>query len=66
MTRIPALASVGYDPEMRILEIEFRSGRVYEYYNIEEDMYKALLSSSSHGSYFCSHIRNGGYWERVE
>jgi hypothetical protein len=70
MTRIPVtssvLASVGYDPLRWILELEFHSGRVYEYYNISLGIYNGLLSAPSHGRYFCCHIRRDGYFERVE
>jgi hypothetical protein len=60
------LASVGYDPMTWILELEFHSGRVYEYYNIPQKVYTDLLSAPSHGRFFCHNIRGQGYCERVE
>jgi hypothetical protein len=70
MTRIPVtssvLASVGYDPLTWILELEFHSGRVYEYYNISQGAYNALMSAPSHGRYFCENIRRDSYWDREE
>ncbi len=65
MKRIPVessnLASVGYDPTSKVLEIEFKTARIYEYYDVPQDEYDGLMVASSHGSYFYHNIRNGGY-----
>ncbi len=55
------LASVGYDPEMRTLEIEFLNGGVYQYSNVPAHVHSSLMSASSHGSYFAAYIKKGGY-----
>ena len=38
MKRVPVsssnLASVGYDPELRVLEVEFHNHTVYQYRNV--------------------------------
>ena len=52
------LASVGYDPISRVLEIAFHSGGVYQYSNVPESIYQGLLSASSKGTYFNSHIKD--------
>lgn len=65
MNRTPVsssnLASVGYDPEHEILEIEFRTGSVYQYFDVPVHIYEGLMHASSHGSYFDAHIKKGGY-----
>jgi hypothetical protein len=65
MNRTPVsssnLASVGYDAENMVLEIEFHSGGIYQYFNVPESKYEALLKADSHGKYFDVHIKNGGY-----
>lgn len=62
MQRIPVpssnLAAIGYDPDTEILEVEFLNGSVYEYKNVPQVVYDELMSSSSHGTYFNSQIRN--------
>jgi hypothetical protein len=55
------LKSVGYDPDTRTLEIEFHSGGIYQYSGVPEAVYSGLMSASSHGSYFDSHIKKAGY-----
>lgn len=60
MNRIPVkssnLRSVGFDPNVKILEIEFTNGGVYEYYNVPESVYRELMAASSHGKYFHANI----------
>lgn len=51
------LVSVGYDPETQTLEIEFKEGRVYQYYKVPVEIYQGLMAAGSKGSYFYSHIR---------
>ncbi|HKH46838.1 MAG TPA: KTSC domain-containing protein [Thermoanaerobaculia bacterium] len=52
-----AIASVGYDPKRGTLEVEFRSGNVYRYLNVPEEVYQDLLQAKSKGRYFGSSIR---------
>jgi hypothetical protein len=53
-----AIASVGYDPELKTLEIEFLSGNVYQYLDVPASTYKALLKADSLGQYFNAEIIN--------
>lgn len=55
------LASVGYDAENQILEIEFNHGGVYQYYNVPKSIYGGLMNASSHGQYFDRKIEKAGY-----
>jgi KTSC domain len=41
------LASVGYEREHRVLEIEFRNGRVYEYFEVPEGVYGGIDGNQS-------------------
>jgi len=52
------LASVGYDAPSRTLEIEFRNGRVYQYFDVPQEVYEGLLSADSVGRYFIAQIRD--------
>lgn len=49
--------SVGYDAEDMTLEIEFTSGKVYQYFDVPEESYSELIKASSVGSYFIAHIK---------
>ena len=55
------LKSIGYDPTTRTLEIEFLNGGLCQYSGIPDSVYQGLISASSHGQYFDSYIKKGGY-----
>lgn len=52
------LTSVGYNADSQTLEIEFKSGGIYQYFNIPEGVYSALINANSHGKYFNQNIRD--------
>lgn len=49
------IASIGY--EDGTLHIRFHSGGLYAYFDVPEFLYVELLSASSKGRYFHSHIK---------
>ncbi len=59
------LRSVGYDPVNSVLEIEFNSGGVYQYFNVPASVYQALMSASSHGTYFHANIKDRYRYSRI-
>jgi hypothetical protein len=59
------LESIGYDPETEILKIKFLNSSVYEYKNVSQVIYDALMNAPSHGSYFNREIRNNFPYEKV-
>lgn len=60
--RIPVassnIASVGYNAEKQILEIEFQHGAIYQYIEVPIDIYEELMSAASMGSYFMYNVKN--------
>jgi hypothetical protein len=65
MDRIPVsssnLRSIGYDSNEEILEIEFHSGGIYQYFGVPLSRYEGLINASSKGSYFDGYIKKAGY-----
>jgi hypothetical protein len=59
------IRSIGYNPNSQTLEIEFHNSGVYQYFNVPESVYKALMSVSSHGSFFHQHIKNQYQWTKM-
>jgi KTSC domain len=55
------LKAIGYDPETRTLEVEFLNGGLYSYSGVPAAIHASLMSASSHGSYFDTHVKKGGY-----
>jgi len=55
------IRSIGYDASARVLEVEFNNGTVYQYYDVPEELYDGLMAAESHGKFFASYIKKGGY-----
>lgn len=53
-----AIASVGYEPKDRLLEVEFSSGKVYRYFDVPPDAFSKLLTAPSKGAWFNQQIRD--------
>lgn len=56
-----ALRSVGYDPLLRILEIEFASGAVYRYADVPAWLHADLMRAPSPGEFFAAQVRDAGF-----
>jgi len=48
---------VGYDDSIKILEIEFHSGLVYQYSGVPAKIFKDLMHSDEIGKYFSDKVR---------
>ena len=55
-----AVLSAGYDAESQVLELEFKSGRVYRYRGVPQGTYDFLLRSPSKGG-FVNRMIDGRY-----
>ena len=60
------LKSVGYDEPMKILEIEFHHGGVYQYFGVPKKIYDGLMKSVlSHEQYHTRYIKNRYRHEKI-
>ena len=51
------LATVSYDDGRELLQLEFCSRAVYQYFSVPAAVYQSLLEASSRGHYFNQAIR---------
>lgn len=51
------LATVAYDEARELLQLEFRSRAIYQYFGVPAAVHAALLCAPSKGSYFNRVIR---------
>lgn len=51
------VASYGYDPGRRILEVAFHNGGTYRYLDVAPDVYHGLSLAQSVGSYLHHHVK---------
>jgi hypothetical protein len=61
-----AISSVGYDEESSMLEVEFSSGAVYDYFEVPKRVYRDLLKAPSKGSFVSRRVRDRYPFERRE
>jgi hypothetical protein len=59
------IVSVGYDASMETLEIEFKNGGIYQYYNVPETVYRQLMEATSKGQFFQTYVRDAFPYSRV-
>ena len=50
------LKAIGYDDNNAILEIEFKNGSAYEYYDVPQYEYDGFMSADSKGKYANANI----------
>jgi hypothetical protein len=62
MIRVPVnstnILSIGYDQTSQMLEVEFKTKRVYRYSNVPPHVYAGLMKAASHGKYLQTRIAN--------
>ena len=57
--------SIGYDSPTQTLEIEFGSGRVYQYYGVPADLHERIMQAPSKGRFFNTYIKDHYAYSRV-
>lgn len=61
MNRWPVQSSnikaIGHDPQTNTMDVEFSSGKVYRYSEVNADEHMALIRAKSVGSHFANVIR---------
>lgn len=59
------IASVGYDSTSATLEVEFKDGSVYQYFDVPAHEAEGLVNAGSVGSYLAAHIKGVYRYARV-
>ncbi|MCC7206843.1 MAG: KTSC domain-containing protein [Anaerolineae bacterium] len=57
------IEAIGYS---RVLEIHFESGRIYQYYDVPDDIFDAMLNAPSKGKFFNQNIRGKFRYREIE
>ena len=60
------VASIGYDAEQMILEVEFNNSAIYQYYDVPTQIYTDFLNSVSKGRFLWANIRDVYEYARTE
>lgn len=59
------ISEIGYDEPSQTLEVMFTNGSVYQYYNLELNVYEQLMASGSKGQFLNTYIKNLYPFSRV-
>lgn len=52
-----SVESIGYDEESQTLEIEFKNGSIYQYFDVPVHVHVELMNAASVGSYLANMIK---------
>jgi hypothetical protein len=59
-----AIHAIGYDDEVRVLELIFNNGGIYQYRGVPREVFEQLLRAESKGRFFQDNIRDEfEYWQ---
>jgi len=65
MERLPVqsstIASIGYELDSSILEVEFLNASLYQYFGVPESLFNDLMYSPSKGKFLDMYIKKAGY-----
>ena len=59
------ILSLGYSKKERMLEVEFKAGTVYRYFNVNKELYEQMLKAESVGKYFHINIKGKYDFKKV-
>ena len=59
------IKSIGYDVQIAVLEVEFTSGDVYQYFNVPEYLYQQFLHAQSYGQFLNDSIRYNYRYQKI-
>jgi hypothetical protein len=59
------IVSIGYDEPSQTLEVEFKGGTVYQYYNVSQALYDQLAASGSKGQFLHYNVKSSYPYARV-
>jgi KTSC domain len=60
------IAQVGYEDGAEILEIEFTSGKVFQFFNVPSNMFHQLMDSQFKEFYYQNNIHERFPYKRIE
>lgn len=59
------IATVHYDKASQVLKVIFRSGAVYQYYEVPEEVYLLYMKARSKGTFLNKFIKGNFEFEKI-
>jgi hypothetical protein len=60
------IKSIGYDPKLKMLEVEFKTGGLYQYKHVPPRIYTDFLKAPSKGAYVEKNIKKIFPFQKIE
>lgn len=60
------VAAIKYDAAASVLRVIFVSGMIYDYKNVPEEIYKAMKTASSKGTFLNTEIKGKYEFEKIK
>ena len=60
------IASIGYNADEKVLEVEFLDGSIYHYFDISLEVHRAFMEASSKGRFLHMNIKGIYEFAKVE
>jgi hypothetical protein len=58
------IEEIGYTPETKVLEVLFKAGGTYKYYDVPQEVYDDFVKAESVGKYFQANVK--GVYEFIK
>lgn len=59
------LERFGYDASTMVLQVDFKSGGTYDYFDVPEQVFEGMKSATSKGSFLAQNIKGAYRYARV-
>ncbi|MDR7089960.1 KTSC domain-containing protein [Cellvibrio fibrivorans] len=59
------VAAVGYDEDSSTLQVEFKNGTTYQYFDVPQHQFIGLRDADSVGGYLAAHIKGSYRYSKV-
>jgi hypothetical protein len=59
------IAEIGYDESTSTLEIMFLNNSIYQYFDVSQQIYQALMQADSQGQYLAQNIKGVYRYSKV-
>jgi len=59
------IAEIRYNTESKTLEVDFKTGKTYEYYEVPKDVFEDVRLAESAGKFFNSYIKSNFQYKQI-
>ena len=59
------VTSVGYDSDVKTLQVEFKNGDTYHYFDVPPDVFERFVTAESAGQFLSKEIKGNYHYKKV-